>query len=237
VESPTDAAETATATSEPSATEEPTQPPTPTQTSVPTLTPTPAVCGEAPAPPGDALDLTSVTTDLTGDGLDDELATYAVPSEDEWHLRITFGAGGSIDEVIEGSSLVAAARPIGGHDIDGDGRAEAFVTVGSGAATILIGLYVVGDCGLSRVTLDGFPAVFPVGATVGNTSGLRCEAPGLSRLFAMQTTEESYVGGSQPYALQGSVLIDGPQLTGELTMAGAAQLAVFTCGGLVLPEG
>jgi hypothetical protein len=204
---------------------------------VPTLTPTPGVCTEAPPAPGEALDLTSLSTDLSGDGLDDELATYAVPSENQWHIRISYGAGGSVDEAIEGSSLVAAARPIGGHDIDGDERAEAFVTVGSGASTILVGLYVVGDCGLSRVTVEGFPAVFPVGATVGNASGLRCEAPGLSRLFAMQTTEESYVGGSQPYALQGSVLIDGPQLTGELTMAGAAQLAMFTCGGLVLPEG
>jgi hypothetical protein len=196
----------------------------------------PSSCPEAPPAAADAIELTSVDTDVDGDGLPDVLSTYLVPSESRWHVRVAFGVGGSDDVSIVDSDMVAPARPIGGHDLDGDGTDEAFVTVGSGAATILVGLYDVAGCSLTRVTIDTEPAVFPIGATVMNVSGLACNVVGdLDRLFAQRVDEDEFEGGFAPFTLSGSVLTPGFGDGAGFSEAEAAALATLDCGTLTLP--
>jgi len=214
-----------------------TGPSTTTGTTLPAATTTvPAACPEAPPPAADAADETSVNADFDSDGLTDVLSTYVVPSEARWHVRVDFGAGGSDDAAIVDSNMVASARPIGGHDVDGDGTDEAFVTVGSGASAMLVGLYDIAACGLTRVTIGTVPAVFPIGATVGNVSGLACNVVGdLDRLFAQQVATDDYEGGFEPFTLAGSVLTGGFGDGASFTAAEAGDLATLDCGTLVLP--
>ncbi len=212
-------------------------PPTPTSTTLPATTTTAApACPQAPPLAADAADATFVGVDLDGDGLADLLSTYIVPSEARWHVRVEFGAGGSDDVQIVDSNMVGAARPIGGHDVDGDGTNEAFVTVGSGASALLVGLYDVAACGLTRVTVGADPAVFPIGATIGNVSGLACNVVGdLDRLFAQQVATDEYEGGFEPFTLTGSVLTPGLGDGASFSGAEAAALATLDCGTLALP--
>jgi hypothetical protein len=224
----------ATTTTAPATTTEPsaattTAPPAPTTTVVP-------ACPQAPPPPAEATDATSVSADFDADGLADTLSTYLVPFEARWHVRVEFGAGGSDDASIADSDMVAPARPIGGHDVNGDGTLEAFVTVGSGASAVLVGLYDVAACGLTRITVGADPAVFPIGATVGNVSGLSCNGVGdLDRVFAQQVGPDEYEGGFEPYSLAGSVLTAGFGDGAGFTADEAAALATLDCGGLTLP--
>lgn len=167
-------------------------------------------CGDSGAVAVDATGFESVVADFDVDGASDQLQTYFVPSDNRWRIRYLPGTGGSFDEEITDSGPVGAVRPVGGYDIDGDGSLEAFVVVGSGASAVLVGLYDVGDCTVTRVTLDGVAAAFPVGATVGNISGLTCQGLGhIDALFASAIGGGAYEGGSSPYDLAGSVLTQG----------------------------
>ncbi len=215
-----------------------TEPPATTSTTLPATTTTvPSACPQAPPPAADAADATSIGADFDGDGLADVLSTYIVPSEARWHVRVEFGAGGSDDVQIVDSNMATPARPIGGHDVDGDGTNEAFVTVGSGASAVLVGLYDVAACGLTRITIDADPAVFPVGATIGSVSGLACDVVGdLDRLFAQQVAEDEYEGGFEPFTLTGSVLTSGFGDGAGFSAAEAAALATLDCGTLALPS-
>ncbi len=208
-----------------------------TSTSPPPPTTVPSACPQASPPVAEAIDSTFANGDFDGDGFVDVLSTYLVPSEARWHVRVEFGAGGSDDLAIMDSGMVAPARPIGGHDVEGDGTDEAFVTVGSGASAVRVGLYDVADCGLTRVTVGADPAVFPIGATIGNVSGLACNVVGdLDRLFAQQVTADEYEGGFEPFALSGSVLTPGPGDGASFSAAEAGDLATLDCGTLVLPS-
>lgn len=215
-----------------------TEPPSTTSTTLPATTTTVAsACPQAPPPAADATDATSTGADFDGDGLADVLSTYIVPSEARWHVRVEFGAGGSDDMTIEDSDMATPARPIGGLDVDGDGFDEAFVTVGSGASSVLVGLYDVAACGLTRVTIGTDPAVFPIGATVGNISGLACNVVGdLDRVFAQWVAEDVYEGGFEPFTLSGSVLTPGFGDGAGFSAAEAGALATLNCGTLALPS-
>ena len=209
-----------------------------TSTTLPVAATTvPSACPQAPPPAADATDSTFVTGDFDGDGLADVLSTYIVPSEARWHVRVEFDAGGSDDVTIVDSNMATPARPIGGHDVDGDGTDEAFVRVGSGASAVLVGLYDVAACGLTRVTVGPDPAVFPIGATIGNVSGLACNVVGdLDRLFAQQVTADEYEGGFEPFTLTGSVLTPGAGDGAGFSAAEAGELATLDCGTLALPS-
>jgi hypothetical protein len=185
--------------------------------------------------PSDAADPTTIAADLDLDGLDDDVRTYFSPAEGRWRIRVEWGRGGATDQVIDDSVGGELARPIGPHDVEGDGLPELFAVVGSGAATDLVGLYDVSQCQLVRVTLDGEAASFPVGASVQHVSGLSCGPVGdLDRLFADFVADDTFEGGVEPFALSGSELTaglgDGATFTGDE----AAALAVLDCGDLIL---
>lgn len=194
-----------------------------------------SACPSGPDLPPDATDSTMIAADLDADGAADDVSTYFVPSDGRWHIRVEWGGGGASDEVITDSGGLAPASPIGAHDVDRDGTPELFARVGSGASAVLIGLYDIAQCELTRATINGEAASFPVGATIQNISGLSCGPVGdLDRLFAQFVSDDNFEGGVEPFALNGAELTpgfgDGATFTGEE----AAALAVFDCGGLSL---
>lgn len=229
-----------TAAPPPTTTPSTTVPPTTTTTAAPptTVPPTtaaPATCPPGPTVPADAQGFETIATDLNGDGIDDGVSTYFSPAEERWHLRVEWGGGGVTDQVIPDSFGAAPARPIGPYDVEGDGTPELFATVGSGASTVLVGLFDVAGCDVTRVTIGGEAAVFPVGASVQNISGLACGPVGhLDRLFASYVDEDVYEGGFEPFLLSGSELTGGPGDGAGFTAEEAAGLAVLDCGDLTL---
>lgn len=200
-----------------------------------TITTTPATCPPGPTVTPDALGIETITADLNADGAGDTVQTYFSPGEDRWHLRVEWGGGGVTDQVIEDSFGAAPARPIGPFDIEGDGTPELFATVGSGASTVLVGLFDVVGCEVTRVTIGGEAAVFPVGASVQNVSGLSCGPVGdLDRLFASFVDESNYEGGFEPFTLLGAELTAGIGDGAGFTPEEAGALAVLDCGDLSL---
>lgn len=208
---------------------------TTTSTSTTTTTSLPTACPVLdPIPPG-SVSFAPVGGDFDGDGATDVLETYAT-GDQQWRVRITFGDGGGADALIDDAEDFAPPRPIGGYDIDGDGSDEAFLTVGSGASTILIGFFDIADCVAIRITEGGVPAVFPIGASVGNVSGVSCPVVGeIHRNFAQYVSENEYEGGFEPFALEGSVLTAGPGDGAAFSADEAFTLAVLDCGDLALP--
>ena len=77
----------------------------------------------------------------------------------------------------------------------------------------------------------------PIGATIGNVSGLACNVVGdLDRLFAQQVAADEYEGGFEPFTLTGSVLTPGPGDGASFSAAEAGDLATLDCGTLTLPS-
>ena len=173
--------------------------------------------------------------DYDGDGQLDTAVTYQA-APDSWRLRITFADGGGADTAISEAEDFAPPRPIGGFDIEGDGTDEMFVAVGAGASTVQIGLFDVAGCIATRVTEGGSAAVFPVGASIGNVSGLACPGDGtIQRIFAQYVDEDVYEGGFAPYVLEGAVLTAFPGDGAGFTAEEAFGLAVLDCGSLAIP--
>jgi hypothetical protein len=187
-----------------------------------------------PIPPG-SVSFAPVAADFDGDATVDDLVTYTT-GDQQWRIRVTFADGGGADALIADAEDFAPPRPIGGYDIDGDGTDEVFLTVGSGASTILIGFFDVADCVATRITEGGVPAVFPIGASVGNVSGVSCPVVGeIHRNFAQYVAENDYEGGFEPFVLDGAVLTAGPGDGAAFSAEEAFTLAVLDCGDLALP--
>lgn len=184
-------------------------------TIAPSSTSTVAECDAGERP--ETSDIAWVLADPDGNGVEDRLVGYAA---DGWaHLRVEFEGGGSIDVAVEEFSGRLATEPIGGHDLDGDGDEELFSTVGWGAYTFVVGVWIVDGCDLVRVTLDDAPASFPVGASVANVSGLRCpDVGGLEEITASSPDGETFEGEVVRYALEGSVLV--PTDSARITLDG-----------------
>jgi hypothetical protein len=193
------------------------------------------VCPLPVALPEGTLVFAGGSGDFDGDGTSDDLLTYQVAA-DNWRLRVIFADGGGADATIEDVMDFAPPRPIGGFDIDGDGTAEAFLTVGAGASTTHVGIFDVAACVVTPVTVNGAHTVFPVGASVGAVSGLSCAGDGIvRRTFAQRTDETTFAGGYEDYTVTGSDLVSQQVVTDALTEEQAGVLGQFDCGGLTLP--
>jgi len=126
---------------------------------------------------------TSAPGDFDGNGVADILWVFGLAPNWHAHIQTDGGFGARIDLPASDS-----ARAIGGYDVNGDGVDEAFVKVGSGAYTDIVGLYTLYEpvgapatglyCGMKAVTFSGVPAEaqFAVGASLLNGSGLACQA-------------------------------------------------------------
>jgi hypothetical protein len=171
----------------------------------PSTTPVSECATIAPLPPA-AGALSSYSGDVDADGAADEITVYAAtasPSEGDWHLRVDFGAGGGSDVTLRDNPAPGSMRVLGsaylGPEADpgpGGRRPALFVWTGSGASARTIGLFRVDGCELSSMTLEGGPASFVVGASVGHQEGLRCEAVGEAVVIVEVLSEPDPTGSS-----------------------------------------
>ena len=177
----------------------------------PPLPPCPDLAGPAAGPVGG-----TITLDANGNGYDDTVSTWFEAASDSWWLLMAWGNGGSTEVMITDSSPVAAARPLGVVDLNGDGQYELFAIVDSGASAQIVGVFELGDCTVNRMTFSdsGAPAAFPVGASIGSLSGVACSSSGsafsdIDALFATDDGTGMYDGGAQGYTVSGTQLVPG----------------------------
>jgi hypothetical protein len=193
----------------------------------------PQGCSLPPLPVEGTAISSTLDVDYDRDGVVDTFTTYLLGGA--WIARLELSDGDGDETTVEGTDELTEVRPIGGHDINEDGVPEAFVSVGAGAATQLVGLFGVDGCALFRIKLGAAGAVFPIGATVANVSGLSCQGSGdLDRVFASTTDGTNYEGGSEPYRLDGDRLVPGTADAASFTAEEAGSLARLDCGSLSL---
>jgi hypothetical protein len=222
---PTSEASTTTTGGETTTSEAPTTaPPTTTAT-------TAANCPEAERP-GEIVG--SATGDLDGDGTDDTVELVHTDL-DEWLIFAALGTGGDAAGPIVADGPLLGADVLGVADVQGDGTSELFLQVGSGASAAIVGLYTVTGCDVEPVTFEGGPSAFPVGASIGATSGLQCGPDGTLFAYASASSDgESYDVTWSEMALDGSVLTVVDEGTGTASYGDELHTAAssFHCGAL-----
>ena len=145
-------------------------------------------CPGSGAPlPTPVTSLTTATGDFDGNGVDGTLQAYHYAGS--WYARIvTDGGYGAIGMLPTGGA--EAARALGGRDLNQDGMDEALLVTGAGAYTELVSIYALAQpiaappgmhCAVRPAQFAGgaADATFPVGASVGNQSGLKCLTTGV----------------------------------------------------------
>ena len=211
----------------------------PTATTATTAAPAPACPANAIA--GTPADVTEGTGDFDGDGKGDVLKAYRLGST--WHLRAELAAGGAADTTVTPMGP-AAVKAIGGANL-GRPNHVAFATVGSGASTVIVGLYFLRSCQLGQVVNEEAAARFPVGASVGNQSGVECAdhgSDGTQNLLWHEATSNDgtiYRATTKVYAFSGeSIATVAPGVVGPSNIAagspGFSKYSTLTCGSLKL---
>lgn len=158
--------------------------------------------------------------DYDGDGAADGLRSYLVGGA--WHLRIEPAGGGAADVVVGGVAPTEDVRAIGGTRVDGDSGDEAFAVVGSGAATTIVGLFVLRSCKLEWATLGPDKAALAVGSSASHSDAIACSPPTLVTHSAVLDNNASTasVGAfdttSITYRLDGITLTETGRTTGKV---------------------
>ncbi len=180
-----------------------------------------------PALADDASDQTTLVVD--GGGV--AVTTYLVG--EEWRLRFelltTVPTGEGLDLLLGQAEPFMPIRPVGDADVNGDGRVEVFVAVGSGAYSDLIGLWTVGECSFERVTVAGSPALFPLGGSASAIAGYRCHAGAFEVIEATSGDGERFAGEVLAFSLAGADLIEIGRESIEGPLAEVAALASAGC--------
>jgi len=211
----------------------------PTTSAGPT-TAVPSVVAPCPAValPGGATEVTEADAELDGDGAPDTMRTYLLGQA--WHLQVEAGAGGGADLELAGADSGGVGL-VGGADVDGDGRAEIWSRVGSGASATILGLVRYDACALTRVVLPGgLPVELPVGGSVGSAAGVECrsgEVDGDLTVFsALHREEGRYEVTATQHTLEGATLVPGASDVSEVSAADDefVRYTSFTCHDLSL---
>lgn len=213
--------------------------PPPVQAAPATTAPSIQSCPAIAAVPSGATDVTTAPVDFDGDGTADVLRVYQDGST--WHARAEMANTGVHDQVlppVTGTPMTA----IGGATVDNDASQEAWVKVGSGASTDIVGLFVFRQCQLQRVELNGAAAEFPIGASLTHAEGLECFGPnvGIERFDTTSSDGSTYTGTSETFTIDLSTstpsLVAGATTPiSESDPPGGApfdRLSQFRCGGL-----
>lgn len=153
--------------------------------------------------PVDAERIEQTVGDLTGDGMQDEVITYAMSSGDAttYYLRVVTGSGYVVERQLEDASDLAPVQPLGAAALGGD-REVAFVLESAGASGFNIALFGLHDlddepCPLLPVTIADHTVArqFTIGGTVGASSGLGCAEVGGTPALTVTQAERSSDGG------------------------------------------
>ncbi len=156
----------------------PTPLPTPTQTATATPSPTPVESPECVADvAGDPVREALRVVEADGEPGDDLLWVYGIgdsSAPSEWRIRVEAGDGQAYDSELIVDPPGNAVLPIGGADIDGDGRDEMFTVVGTGAYATIVALHAIVGCDLVPLSNAGMEVRAAVGASAGNVAGLTC---------------------------------------------------------------
>jgi hypothetical protein len=205
-----------------------------------------APVAEPPAPPTSAAacpalpaatattDTSTAAGDFDGDGRPDRLIAGRDGAAGAWRVRVELAAGGGGELPLPGAT--EGVKAVGGALLDVGPSQAAFVQVGTNAAGVNVGLFVLRQCRLERVTLGGQPADFPVRTSAGARSGLACQVPGLVAYEATSTDGRFYQARTVSYLLLGGIVDEVHRAT---SMLGAddpalAPYGTFTCGSLKL---
>ncbi len=198
-------------------------------------------CASIPPMPAGATNPTTAPVDFDGDGTAETLRVYQLGSV--WHVRaeevvgaVDVGPGDDVgldDEVLAGSGPTMTA--IGGATVNNDTAEEAWVKVGSGSATDIIGVLVFQNCDLQRVGLNNAPAEFPIGITVTAADGLACFGfdTGIEVFATTSNDGVTYTGTSTLYTIDLSstppnLVLGATANQSENTSSGAAFTALHT---------
>ncbi|MFH1331213.1 MAG: calcium-binding protein [Actinomycetota bacterium] len=215
------------------------------------------LCGSGgdPLPGGVLSDLTTAAADFDGNGVDDTLSVWKQGAT--WMAHIATDGGFGTPYVLP-TNQYEPARAIGGYDLNGDGADEAFLLVGTGASSQIVGVYslweAVGSpvtgfsCGLVPVVFSPIPAEasFVVDAGLFQQTGLQCRRHSVLREFRQDTADgtvyrqdrydysyrPNFGVGSPALSLAGSltnILLVRPTDDTLIDLAGQ-----FTCGPLSL---
>jgi hypothetical protein len=199
-----------------------------------TVGPGPA-CPSSPLPPN-AVSVTTATGSFDGDGRPDVLKAYQAAGT--WHLRVEASAGGEVDVTVGNVAAGDAVKAVGGFNVD-SGVDEVFASVGSGGCATLVGIWKSGGfCQLTRLTVNGQPSTFPVGASVRNRSGLRCVGGTAVQVLETQSSDGAqYTGTIANYDVVGNTLVLANTSPPQVLAAadpGLRPYGAFTCGSLSL---
>lgn len=194
-----------------------------------------AACPASPMPANPS-NVTTAAGSFDGDGQSDVLRAYQAAGV--WHLRAELSAGGQVDVTVPNVGTTDVVKAVGGFNIDSSAAHEAFATVGAGGYATLVGVWKAGGfCQLTRLTVNGQPSTFPVGASVANRSGLRCVAgTAVQILEAASTNGTQYSGTIANYDVNGNTLVLANTSPPQTLAAGPdlAPFGAFSCGTLSL---
>jgi hypothetical protein len=207
-----------------------------------------ASCG-ASAKPSDASGA-GMLVNADGDGTPDRLLTRETASEPNRtaELELVLDSQRVVDVPLPLMNVDVA--PIGGYDVDGDGRDELFVNTGQGAYTQYIDVYEFDpeSCMLVRLAgsapaTAGAPAIpvtppqFLVGASAQNGAGLACAGGLLARIDTAPPRPDvappPFEERRTSFAIEGDVLRFVAQDNYEENQV--SREPAFDCGGLRPP--
>lgn len=204
-------------------------------TAQPAVTSTTAVAA-CPAPPAATAttDATNATGDFDGDGRPDRLLAGRVGAGGPWRIRMELAAGGGAELALPGAP--EGVKAVGAGLVDVGPAQVAFAVVGTNAAGVDIGLFVLRSCQVQRVTSAGQPAVFPIHGAAATRSGLACQVPGLVAYEATTTDGRFYTARTVSYLLVGTIVDEVHRASSTLGAddPALAPYGSFSCGTLKL---
>ncbi len=198
-----------------------------TSTAPVATTSTTTPCGLGPVP--NVVDelVVEIDIDFDGDTAPDQVSAYFVKRV--WHLRVELTSGGGGDLNVSGRDV----RPLGGHDIDGDGRREVFAVVGSVDGFKQIGVYGASNCGVVEIAIGANPVRLEVGRTENAVKAVTCN-PGLASL-SVGSTDDGLVLRRTNYRLVANQLVPADQEPVAISEEEAQALAIVDCPGVSQP--
>jgi hypothetical protein len=190
---------------------------TTTSTSAPaavtTTTAAPVVC-PPPAPGTPVGEPTTIQADVDGDDAPELVSTF-LDDLGAWRLRVARPDGSVVDEPLA-TAASDVARVESATDLDGNGAAELWAQVGTGASATIVGVFVASGCDVLPVQLDGRPTEFAVGGTVTLLQGVACEGGTVVHRSATSEDGVTYTTLDLTYELRGAELVRTDERSGTL---------------------